>query len=196
MSHHVPLRVAVVSRNYIVRAGLVALVADLDHSIVVPEHSEGIDLVLFDIDSTQGHPEDDEQVADYLLHSVPVLGIVYENGRAPASGSDIPLLTLSTTPMELAHMIERLSVIPGQPADEAQLLGLTTREIDVLRLIATGHPNAHIANTLHVSLNTVKSYVRTAYQKIGVQSRTQAVRWALRHGLVSPADAEVDGKGS
>jgi DNA-binding NarL/FixJ family response regulator len=69
--------------------------------------------------------------------------------------------------------------------------GLTSRELEVLTLIATGQSNAEIAADLFVSLNTVKTYIRTAYRKIGVQRRAQCVRWAMHHGLGTPPN-EVD----
>jgi DNA-binding NarL/FixJ family response regulator len=64
--------------------------------------------------------------------------------------------------------------------DEARL---TCREVDVLGLIAAGHTNAEIAASLHLSINSVKSYVRSAYRKIGATSRSQAVLWGIAEGL-------------
>jgi DNA-binding NarL/FixJ family response regulator len=65
--------------------------------------------------------------------------------------------------------------------------GLTPRESQVVALIAGGRTNQQIAEECHVTLNTVKTYIRTAYQKMGVFSRTQAVVWSLNHGLELPA---------
>ncbi|MEP7332012.1 MAG: LuxR C-terminal-related transcriptional regulator [Terracoccus sp.] len=59
---------------------------------------------------------------------------------------------------------------------------LTRREAQVLCLIGEGLSNQDIAAAIFVTVNTVKSYIRTAYRKIGVTSRAQAVRWALVHG--------------
>ena len=61
---------------------------------------------------------------------------------------------------------------------------LTRREVEVLTLIARGRSNAEIAALLHLSENTVKSYVRQLYRRIGVTSRTQAVLWASRNGYL------------
>lgn len=65
--------------------------------------------------------------------------------------------------------------------------GLTPRESQVVALIAAGRTNQQIAEECHVTLNTVKTYIRTAYQKMGVFSRTQAVVWCLGHGLEPPS---------
>ena len=60
---------------------------------------------------------------------------------------------------------------------------LTTRERETLALIATGRSNDEIAQEMRISLNSVKSYIRSAYRKTGVQSRSQAVLWAVTHGV-------------
>jgi DNA-binding NarL/FixJ family response regulator len=60
---------------------------------------------------------------------------------------------------------------------------LTQRELDVLRLVARGHSNREISTLLALSPNTVKTYIRLAYRRIGVESRSQAVLWAVAQGL-------------
>ena len=63
---------------------------------------------------------------------------------------------------------------------------LTPREHDVLRLMATGLRNADIARRLTVSVKTVEHHVTHVLEKLGVQSRTQALIKAREHGLVPP----------
>jgi len=53
----------------------------------------------------------------------------------------------------------------------------------VLRLVARGHSNREISTLLALSPNTVKTYIRLAYRRIGVVSRSQAVLWAVAQGL-------------
>ena len=62
--------------------------------------------------------------------------------------------------------------------------GLTPRELEVLSLITQGLTNQEIADRAYISINSVKTYVRTAYRKIGVTRRSQAVSWGLRSGFV------------
>ena len=60
---------------------------------------------------------------------------------------------------------------------------LSHREAQVLALITQGLSNAEIAATMFLSLNSVKSYIRSAYRKVGVTRRSQAVAWGIRNGL-------------
>lgn len=70
--------------------------------------------------------------------------------------------------------------------------GLTDREAEVLALITQGHSNAEVAQRAFLSPNTVKSYIRAVYRKIGVSSRTQAVLWGVDHGF-SPDHHRIEG---
>jgi DNA-binding NarL/FixJ family response regulator len=61
---------------------------------------------------------------------------------------------------------------------------LTQRESEVLRQLALGLTNKEIAQTLHISYETVKEHVQHILRKVGVSDRTQAAVWAVRKGLV------------
>ena len=63
-------------------------------------------------------------------------------------------------------------------------LHLTEREIGILRLIAQGRSNKEIALALSLTEGTIKGYVSTIFDKLGVQDRTQAALYAVKHGLV------------
>jgi DNA-binding CsgD family transcriptional regulator len=58
---------------------------------------------------------------------------------------------------------------------------LTRRELEVLSLMATGFPNAAIADRLGIELATVKSHLSRAYRKLGVANRVEATRYHLEH---------------
>ena len=60
---------------------------------------------------------------------------------------------------------------------------LTPRETQVLRLIAMGLSNREIADSLEISVETVKEHVQNLLRKLSLNDRTQAAVWALRHGL-------------
>jgi len=63
-------------------------------------------------------------------------------------------------------------------------VGLTAREVEVLKLLAEGLTNQEIANRLIVSPTTVKTHVQNILQKLGVSDRTQAAVYAVRCGLI------------
>ncbi|MEU1373761.1 response regulator transcription factor [Streptomyces triculaminicus] len=80
-------------------------------------------------------------------------------------------------------------MVAARPLDSAEALpaaALTGREEEVLRLMATGLSNPEIAETLTVSLETVKTHVGNVLTKLGAQNRTHAVVIAYESGLVVP----------
>ncbi|MGB8214495.1 MAG: response regulator transcription factor, partial [Anaerolineales bacterium] len=63
--------------------------------------------------------------------------------------------------------------------------GLTGREMEVLRAAAFGQPNKTIASALSISPQTVQVHLRNIFSKLGVGNRSEAVAYAIRHGLIS-----------
>jgi len=61
--------------------------------------------------------------------------------------------------------------------------GLSPRELDVLHLVVEGRTNQEIADALFISPRTVAQHLRSIYTKLGVDSRTAAATWAVRHGI-------------
>lgn len=70
---------------------------------------------------------------------------------------------------------------PGQEA------GLSVREAEVIALVTQGLTNQEIGRRLNLSINTVKTYIRSAYCKAGVTRRSQAVKWGIEHGMLPGA---------
>jgi DNA-binding NarL/FixJ family response regulator len=125
---------------------------------------------------------------------------VYGALQAGAAG----FLLKRATPTEITHAIRLAATgdsllfpaairnlaahhAPHQPATPTPWHAqLTDREADVLRLVAAGHTNAEIAQTLLVSLETVKTHVGNLLTKLGVRDRTQAVIAAYETGFITP----------
>ncbi|MER6783902.1 response regulator transcription factor [Streptomyces sp. NPDC000658] len=93
------------------------------------------------------------------------------------------------SPSVQRRLLERLSAPePTQEQAEPPVPpdGLTTREAEVLVLIADGLSNQEIARRLSVSTATVKTHINNMFTKTGLKDRAQAVRYAYRKGLVRP----------
>ena len=78
-----------------------------------------------------------------------------------------------------------LQNIPQSDAQAAAKLGITTREIEVLALMAAGLSNQEIADKLFVTINTIKTHNAKLFEKLGVSRRTQAVEKAKRLGIIA-----------
>lgn len=75
---------------------------------------------------------------------------------------------------------QRLLMVQRPPVPEPSAL-LSPREIEVLKLVATGLTNPEIAHQLNVSENTVRFHMRNIFEKLGVTNRTEAAAWYLKH---------------
>ncbi len=85
---------------------------------------------------------------------------------------------------------EMVATVDYPPSVEVEIgdwpgrrFGLSAREAEVIALITQGLANEDIASRMYVSTNTVKTYIRSAYRKLGVDSRTRAVLWGIDHGF-------------
>jgi NarL family two-component system response regulator LiaR len=204
------VRVALVNDYPLVVAGLAALLAphadrievvELDSRVPV---ARNVDVILHDAFAyTDG-------LADYLRSSARV--IVYTFVEAPdaismvlsAGAAGYVFKGISTR--ELVVAIERVHAgeqvvqlgdessragTEGAQPEEGdghgtwpgREAGLTVRESEVLALICRGLSNQEIADRVYLSINSVKTYIRTAYRKINVSTRSQAVLWGVRNGF-------------
>lgn len=83
-----------------------------------------------------------------------------------------------------AALLQAVDYNPPSPEPtELPVEALSEREIEVLKLLVVGMNNSTIAETLNVSVATVKTHVRHILEKLHVSDRTQAALWAVRHGI-------------
>src|SRR3954471_21877083 len=138
------------------------------------------------------------QIEDYLaviaaLTVAPVLVFTWSSSpsslrRALAAGAR-GFVSKGTSSADLAAAVDAVqrgeTLAPPAKLTTAlvRTAGLSVRETEVLDLICRGMSNLEIAELLFVSVNSIKTYVRQMYQKIGVARRAQAVAWGLANGF-------------
>lgn len=160
------------------RDGIATLAAMREHGLEVPT------LVLTTFD-------DDELVLQalrggargYLLKDVTLDALVGAIRTLAAGGT----LVEPTLTDRLARSVEQL---PDQDefADPPAPQPLSSRELEILRLLAAGYANREVASALHLAEGTVKNHVSSLLGKLGVRDRTRAVLRGLHLGLLAEAD--------
>jgi len=103
-------------------------------------------------------------------------GLLVEAVRAAAVGD--ALVSPSITVRLLRRLATHLADEPGDQAGSE----LTTRELDIVRVLATGKTNAEIATDLFISPGTVKNHVAAIQRKLGVSNRVGIAAWAWETG--------------
>ena len=206
------IRVLIADDHSVVREGLRMFLGRDPELAVVGEASDGAeavelsqqlrpDVVLMDLlmpvmDGVaaisairSGLPETEVIALTSVLESAAVVGAV----RAGAIG----YLLKDTQAPELRRAIKAAAAGQVQLSPQAlaylvrevrtpeKAVGLTERETEVLRFLVQGQSNKEIAQALQIVEDTVKTHVKHILAKLGVQSRTQAVLYAIRLGLVS-----------
>lgn len=223
-----PLRLAIVNDYEIVVVGIAGVLADFRDRIEVVELDSGLpvqhpaDLVLYDsFGQPQGAAIDIEARVGESGGRLVVFSwnvqrdLVQQSLRAGAAG----YVPKTVTGAELVDALERIHagevVTPATYgiADDGAEGGafgrypgagedLSPREAEVLALICQGLSNEQVADRAILGVNTVKTYIRSLYRKIGAESRTQAVLWGVDHGFRPDRarhrgdDGPVRGRGS
>jgi DNA-binding NarL/FixJ family response regulator len=201
------IRILVVEDHHVVRQGLVALLNTVADMSVVAEGADGRqavdlfrqhepDVTLMDLRMPNMSGVD---AVAQIRHDFPAARIIVlttfdgdeDIYRALQAGARAYLLKgmFGDELMEAiravhagksripAAVAERLANRMGSP-------GLTTRELDVLRLIVGGKSNKEIGEGLNISEATVKTHINNILSKLGVTDRTQATTMALQRGIV------------
>ena len=200
-----PIRLAIVNDYDIVVAGVAGMLAGygdrvtvVELDVAVPVVSD-VDVILYD---TFGQVQGDGVDLEDLVHGGPARVVIFSWNvqpdlveRAIARGA-CGYLSKGLTAKEVVQGIEAVhagEIVRPSPEESAPAYvtggwpgrdhGLSAREAEVLALITQGLSNQEIADRSYLSINSVKTYVRTAYRKIGVTRRSQAVAWGMRNGF-------------
>ena len=205
------IRLAIVNDYELVVAGVAAMLSEDRHRIWVTALDtsapdlDSVDVVLYD---TFGPVENSMDCLEELIRRSGAPVIVYswklrhDVAREALDRGAAGYLSKAMTGTEIADAVQavvRGDVVVSPEVFPAEALvggdwpgratvDLTAREAEVLTMIATGMTNQQIADRSYLSINTVKSYIRKAYRKIGAERRSQAVRWALDNGFVATPD--------
>ena len=201
------IRILVVDDHHIVRQGLVALLNTVSDFEVVAEAGDGTeavelyrklhpDITIMDlrlprmggVDAITTIRAESPQARFIVLTTFDGDEDIYRALQAGARG----YLLKGMNAGELTDAIRTVhagktripSVVAGRLAERVSGTELTTREIEVLRLIVQGYSNKEIGNQLHISEATVKTHINNLLSKLGVSDRTQAATTALQRGLV------------
>jgi NarL family two-component system response regulator LiaR len=196
-----PLRVALLSHHQLTHAGLTHLLSqDNSRASVVGGpidigHLDRFDVVVFDLAGPHGPIPD--HLAILLAEHVPVVALTsYERSHLAETALAMGVAEVVHLDVDAAGLLQALErAVSGRPTNVVAFRSryrdtarthaqLTAREVSILELVGAGLLNQDIADQLYLSVNTVKTYIRTAYRKIGVTRRAEAVLWAVHHGLI------------
>lgn len=204
-----PLTVALVNDYEVVVRGLGSMLAGYADRLLIVERdvrlpvAQPVDVALFDTFSQTHGPR--SEVRDIVEAAAARRVVVYSWNLQPEvirSALDLGVDGYLSKALSSAQLVDALvrvcageRVVSAPVADErtevevsggdwpGRAEGLTCRESEILALITRGLSNADIADRTHLSINTVKSYIRSAYRRMGVTTRSQAVGWGVRHGF-------------
>jgi len=199
-----PIRVAINDDYEIVVSGVAALLAPYADRIAVVEldvnvpTARDVDMVLYDtfgqdqgadidISKVSGPGKPKVVVFTWNLHHELVDGAI-SAGAAGYLWKGMPARRMVAA-LEAIHAGRTVTPPPDvRPNLESgawpgREFGLTAREAEVIALITQGYTNQELADKVYLSINSVKTYIRSAYRKMGVTRRSQAVAWGLNHGF-------------
>jgi len=201
-----PLTVAIVNDYEIVIAGVAALLAPFPERVRVVELDSqlpvisDVDIILYDtFGQVQGDGVDLETLvnggrAKVVVFSWNVDGQLVERTLARGAAGYLSKELAAKEMIDAIEAVARgesvrpVSIEPSRSSSRSERIagvwpghehGLSAREA----LITQGLSNDEIAKMTYLSINSVKTYIRGAYRKIGISRRSQAVIWGMQHGF-------------
>ncbi len=111
-------------------------------------------------------------------------GYVLKDSQAGAIVSSVLAVVAGERVMASAVANRVLEMLTGATTPKEFYDGLTAREVEILKMLATGMANKQIAYKLGISEKTVRNHVSNMYEKLDIYDRAQAVLYAVRKGLV------------
>lgn len=195
-----PLRVTLIDDDEVTTRGLISMLrahpTQIELVRLTPTLTEPIDIALYDhaLSRPGGSPTLAQLLSDTRIRKVALFtwnfqpwtaGVLIERGASAYLSKGLTSAELLKA-LHTVNTTDRGPVSPQARSTRARTANqadrgevLTNREAEVLSLICRGLNNAEIAETVNLSFNTVKSYIRSCYRKIDVDSRSLAVLWGL-----------------
>lgn len=182
------LRVAILARDPIRERGLAGLLTDLGH--VVAGDGEDAEIILADAGIALA--EDGEDEIPVVTLGAPIAhqaGALTENAGPGQIDAALRAAAAGLTVRDPALAFTGFARLDEPQLDDPQLDDpgaplLTRRELDVLGALGDGLSNKAVARRLGISQHTVKFHLESLFRKLGVTSRTEAVRKGLRQRLI------------
>jgi two-component system, NarL family, response regulator len=208
MAESRPIRLLLADDHIVVRTGLVSIIQSRPDMTVVAEAVSGAqaielfrqhrpDLVLMDLrmpglDGVEAMKAIRAEFRDARFLVLTMYRRDEDIYRAFCAGA-LGYVLKSAGSEELVGAIRAVAqgrrhipaALAAQISERLPLLEISTRELDVLRLICKGMVNRDIAGRLGIAENTVKNHVAAILDKLGAQDRTQAAVYALERGIVN-----------
>ncbi len=200
--------VGVITPHEIVAVGLHTMLTGFPESVrVVDVRDEEPDVLLYDVVAL--HDGDTSELDFWVKETAstvvaltrelrPDLGArALEHGATAAvalSGAGVDILGVVLSAAKGTLDDSEAAQAAEKETRLGETVGLSPRETDVLRLVTLGASNQEIADELYLSVNSIKTYIRSAYRKVGVTTRAQVVAWCVQHGF--PAAEGLNGNGT
>lgn len=214
------IRVIIVDDHAIVRSGLANFLRAIDDLELVGETASGAealrlceelhpDVVMMDLVMPEMNGAEATRAIHARYPDLPVLilssfgddDLVQEALQAGAIG----YLLKNTSIHDMARAIRAAyagqstlspevtqALIRAHTRAPDRAIELKERELEVLKLLAKGLTNPQIAENLSLSVSTIKFYVSAILEKLNVDTRTEAVAWAIQHGLLRKDSSQME----
>jgi len=207
------IRILVADTHYLILEGLRALIKSDDRMQIIEETDDATQLqhlisqlhpeiLIVDYTALQGFDlnelrtivqtipvlvitSDRSEDSIRSILSVGVMGFLFKDCRK----SEILDAIIAVAEKRRFYCNQALDILLGKVKDESEKdclpTTLTTREIEIVRLMSYGHNTAEIANQLSLSKHTIYTHRKNILKKLGLNSATEVVRYAIQTGLIS-----------
>lgn len=180
------------------REASAARIADVGADVVLIDEADGSELTIALIRALKQRDEEFHVILLTLALEGEWLQRAFEAGANGAVSKSVHPTALTTLVREavnghIVHAPRRLRPVGSVPVAVADNhSSLTDRELEILRLVASGSTNGVIAGQLWITQQTVKFHVSNIYRKLGVANRTEACHYAHVNGIAAAGEAVAE----